>query len=85
MTLIATKSMSYGGRRLAPGDQFDARPRDARLLIAIGKAKLEPVRAPEAAPEAAPDFHPLDHDEDGKKGGSRKGRTYKRRDLTAED
>ncbi len=81
MTLIATKSMSYGGRRLAPGDQFDARARDARLLLAIGKARLEPDRAP----EPAPDFHPLDHDEDGKKGGSRKGRTYKRRDLTAED
>lgn len=35
----ATKAFPYAGRRLAVGDEFDARGKqDARLLIAIGKA-----------------------------------------------
>ncbi|SFJ54890.1 hypothetical protein SAMN04515648_4546 [Phyllobacterium sp. CL33Tsu] len=40
MKLIATKSMTYATRRLQAGEQFEAGPRDARLLIAIKKAKL---------------------------------------------
>ncbi|MBZ9653537.1 hypothetical protein [Phyllobacterium lublinensis] len=39
MKLIATKSMTYATRRLQAGEQFEAGPRDARLLIAIKKAK----------------------------------------------
>lgn len=50
MRLICTKSMTYNTRRLLPGDQFDAaKPADARLLIAIGKAEYatkEAVKAP---------------------------------------
>lgn len=37
--LIATKAMRYATRRLLPDDEFVASPRDARLLIAIGKAR----------------------------------------------
>jgi hypothetical protein len=37
--LIATKSLRYGTRRLMADDGFQARPRDARLLVAIGKAR----------------------------------------------
>lgn len=40
--LFATKSFSYATRRLLPGDSFEANNRDARILVAIGKAK--PVR-----------------------------------------
>lgn len=37
--LVATKSLTYATRRFKAGDEFEAKPRDARLLIAIGKAK----------------------------------------------
>ncbi len=38
--LIATKAMSYSTRRLVADDLFQASRRDARLLVAIGKAKF---------------------------------------------
>lgn len=38
--LIATKAMSYSTRRLVADDLFQAFRRDARLLVAIGKAKF---------------------------------------------
>lgn len=50
--LIATKSLSYGGKRLEQGDDFKAKPRDARVLVAIGKAKHAPVEAAPLAPPA---------------------------------
>ncbi|CDM56278.1 MULTISPECIES: hypothetical protein [Rhizobium] len=39
MDLIATRRMSYGTRRLLPGDRFTAPSQTARVLIAIKKAK----------------------------------------------
>lgn len=47
--LIATKSLSYATRRLQAGDTFAANNRDARILIAIGKAR---AAADVAAPPA---------------------------------
>jgi hypothetical protein len=46
--LIATKSMSYNTRRLMPGDEFDAKDRDARILVGIAKARR--VREPGEVP-----------------------------------
>lgn len=43
--LIATKSMTYATRRLKADVQFSARPRDARLLVAIGKARYADTAA----------------------------------------
>jgi len=37
--LSALKSFSYATRRLLPGDTFEANNRDARILVAIGKAR----------------------------------------------
>lgn len=37
-TMTAAKSLSYGGHRYEKGDQFAVKPKDARLLRAIGKA-----------------------------------------------
>lgn len=37
--LIATKPFRYGTRHLVAGDTFDARAKDAKLLIAMRKAK----------------------------------------------
>lgn len=47
--IIAQRTMRYGTRMLQAGDIFDAKARDARLLIAIGRAK--PV-SPEVTPSA---------------------------------
>lgn len=55
--LIATKAFSYGGRALKPGGEFEAQGRDARLLVAIGKAAYQTrvmVAAPPPAPPPAP-------------------------------
>lgn len=38
MNVIARKSLIYGGRRIAAGEEFTARRQDGRVLIAIGKA-----------------------------------------------
>ena len=71
MKMIALKTLRYGTRSLRAGDEFDASPRDAKLLKVIGKAelppptpapKLRPVRAKPAEPAAtvpAEDTPPL--------------------------
>jgi len=43
MQLCARKSMNYATRALKAGDVFAAPQRDARILIAIGKADPAPV------------------------------------------
>jgi len=50
--LTARKSMAYANRRLSAGDSFTANRRDARILVAIGKALGDGVEAP--APKRAP-------------------------------
>lgn len=46
--LIASRAMRYGTRALRAGDEFEASRRDARLLVAIGRAseakEPEPVK-----------------------------------------
>jgi hypothetical protein len=39
MDLIALRRMTYATRRLLPGDRFNASPGNARVLIAVKKAK----------------------------------------------
>lgn len=36
--LVATGKLKYGKRHLVAGDEFEAKPRDAKLLQALGKA-----------------------------------------------
>ncbi|NLS07616.1 hypothetical protein HGP14_30600 [Rhizobium sp. P32RR-XVIII] len=43
MDLIATRRMTYGTRRLLPGDKFTASNANARVLIAVRKAKAAPT------------------------------------------
>lgn len=57
MDLIATRTMTYGTRRLTPGDRFTASNMNGRLLIAIKKAKAatdEPETSAQADATAAP-------------------------------
>jgi hypothetical protein len=44
MKLIATKKLTYATRHLVAGDPFEARDRDARILIGIRKAKAAETR-----------------------------------------
>jgi hypothetical protein len=37
--LIASRRLTYAGRRLDPGDEFDASDRDAKTLAVIGSAR----------------------------------------------
>jgi hypothetical protein len=71
--LIAVKSFTYMTRHLTAGASFEAKPRDARVLKAIGKARddydapvkealekpVAPVAPPPAAPVAAPAPTPI--------------------------
>lgn len=66
--MIATKSMTYGGKRLQPGDPFEPkRARDAKILRAIGKAR--------DADDPAPEVQTVD---------AEPKRTYRRKDMKAE-
>ncbi|HTN40833.1 MAG TPA: hypothetical protein VLZ84_06745 [Asticcacaulis sp.] len=52
--LIATKALMYNTRRLMAGDAFQAKPADAKLLIAIKKARRPEEGAEAFSPRAAP-------------------------------
>lgn len=70
MRLVAVQEFPYGGRNLKPGDPFEASDEDARILKGVGKARGE---GEEKSQEKTDVTEP------------RKKRTYKRRDLRAED
>ena len=77
VSMIATKAMTYATRQLRADEPFEASRMDARVLTALGRAKLvEPKPEPKNV-EAEKDA--LDHDGNGKKGGSAKGETATRR------
>jgi hypothetical protein len=50
--MIANQPLTYGTRRLLPGDGFEASRRDANLLQRLGRATEAPA-------------DPLDHDKNG--------------------
>lgn len=55
MTMVrmrATKALTYNTRRLLPGDVFEVKPRDARVLLAT--RKVEAVREPANVPPPPP-------------------------------
>jgi hypothetical protein len=78
--LIALRPMTYGPRRMRVGEVFSAQDSHARLLVAVGRAR--PIDRPppqcEVLEEAA-----LAAAQQPK--GQRRKRTYKRRDMQAED
>jgi hypothetical protein len=91
MRLIAVMEVFYASRTRNPGDAFEASEQDARILVGLGKAvapvvetlPAEPVKAPEPIPPPliARDDPPLFEEAADP---APKKRTYKRRDLTAE-
>jgi hypothetical protein len=50
MKMIAKKPLRYATRSLRAGDDFDASPRDARLLEAVGRARKAPAPPPPPKP-----------------------------------
>ncbi len=52
--MIASVSLSYGTRRLVAGDEFMAPRRDARILAALGRARLADVLEPQYPPVPEP-------------------------------
>jgi hypothetical protein len=78
--LIATKPFPYAGKNRNVGDRFEAKSRDARLLIAIRKARLatdddviEPAVPVEIKAKALVAEEPSNED--------RPKRVYRRRDI----
>lgn len=72
-SLIATRDFSYATRRLKAGDSFEVSDRDARILVAIKRARAprEPGVIAPPSRALAGKLAQLDHDHDGKAGGSR--------------
>lgn len=71
--MIAVKAMRYAGQWLVPGDEFEPKSkRDARILLAIGKA----------ADGEAPEVETMEPEADDDK---TKKRAYRRKDMKAED
>ena len=52
INLIANRSMTYMTRRLVADAPFEAKPREAAILIAVGKARHVDEEAP--APKPVP-------------------------------
>lgn len=77
MELVAIKSLAYAGKRREVGESFEASNRDARILVAIRKAKVAEVVKPVVAPVAQ------DESEVEENTAPRK-RPYRRRDMRAE-
>lgn len=67
MQITALKSLQYANQRHDVGDTFDASDRDARILIAIGKASKAKRRSRKTEAETE----------------STKGADYVRRDMKA--
>lgn len=85
MKMIALKPI----HRLRPGDEFEATRTQARVLVAIGKAREAPAPAPEpprraapprtqAEPEPEKTAEPEHHE-------PRASRFYRRRDMQPEE
>lgn len=79
MKLVAIKPMRYRNVRVDPGAEFSATDRDGRLLKAIGKAKDAPNEAAQRKEEKAEVVSEPSQVADKPK------RSYKRRDMKAED
>jgi hypothetical protein len=60
MRLTATRSFVYGGRRLQPGDQFEARAGVARALLGVKQARAEAPEAPRQQPQPSQPPPPRD-------------------------
>ncbi|HEY1878420.1 MAG TPA: hypothetical protein VGG68_00660 [Caulobacteraceae bacterium] len=61
MLLIANRPFTYLGQRLQPGDEFEARARDARAFLSVKIAKGLPPKPPPPTNEAsaAPPQRPI--------------------------
>jgi len=73
MRMVCLKEFRYAGKQLLPGDEFDARPADVRVLKAIKNANLA---------DSEEGGEVLQSEKTDKPDSGR--RTYKRRDMKAE-
>lgn len=88
-TMTTLKPHRYASRSLVPGDEFEASGRDARILAALGRARLvEPPSAPAGEPTQPADAEQRSEDappaEPPADEAPKPKRKYKRRDMTAE-
>lgn len=57
--LVALVNFPYGKRNLKAGDTFYATPRDAKLLVTIRRAQIDPAGDEMTAKRAAPEEPPI--------------------------
>lgn len=98
IALIALRALNYGGRSLGVGDQFEARPIDAAILTYRHHADFAPRASRPSTPSPHPAPLPIvitepdeqepisEPDEPAPEDPPKpRRRTYRRRDMKAED
>lgn len=92
VSLTAIKTHKYGTRYMKPGDEYEARDNEARLLVAIGKSKPTPQKqaVQPAAQKTREDTAgkaraPKTEAEKVFSSADKPKRQYQRRDMKAED
>lgn len=88
--LVAKKKLTYAGKRVAVGGTFSAKPKHAKLLVAVGRASLsenqpaQPAAKPSRAAATAPEVKPEKKKTKKQLKAERKN-AYKTRALNADD
>lgn len=97
--IIATREIRYAGKRVLPGERFDASEKDAKIYVAIKRATLPPpeptpppraIRTmsappPKPASAASPEAAPAPEPEaEAAPEATAHPQTYSRRDMAAE-
>ena len=83
-TLITRKPFAYANRRMKTGEEFEASNKDAKLLVAIGRAKWKPDPVVQLQSLPAPtEERAEDPKIETKAEEPRVKRAYNRRDMKA--
>lgn len=77
MQMTTLKAHRYANKQRKPGEDYEVRASDVRLLRALGWVKPK-------APEPEPPAEPPRHDLGTLTAADRPKRAYRRRDMTAE-
>jgi hypothetical protein len=57
MKLTALKSFTYAGKRISPGQEFDASAQHVKLFVALRRAKMETASVPDPVPMPVQEMH----------------------------
>jgi hypothetical protein len=80
--MVALRDFPYAGKLRKKGRSFDAAPKDARLLAALGRAQIDPASEPAVPPPAPKSPQPADAEVVREAAGLRRGPGRPRKTAT---